>query len=219
MDRVFNNYLNAVQTITKIKDSKFYNESKRIFYQNLNRTSPKNVEGIIIGMFPHSSKHIRCGSVYISTDHNVNDDDCDFTIEMINELKRLKTNPNILWVRVPYISTTHKEKTDLMIAAFNPVLCFILHRILSVSRGEFEDIIPILTLGKNSYESVIECLKLTNRPKFVVVPTIHYNFMRFADNDLNNNSNLQSKVKTIKKMYHEYDKFYQGVNLFTSLLN
>lgn len=217
MDRVFDNYIKAVQTITEMKDSKFYDESKIIFFKSINQTLPRNVEGIVVGMFPHSSKHIRCGSVYISTGDNLNDDDCDFIHDMVNDLKVLKAYPNLVWVRFPFIST-HKEKTDAMISAFKPVLCFILHRILNASRGEFEKIIPILTLGKNSYECVIECLKQTNRPKFVTVPCVHPNFMRFCDDDIKNTSSQQTKIKTMNKMYHEYDKFKQSLMYFTSML-
>lgn len=210
----FKNYLNQVRNITGRDSPSFYEVIKNEFELQLNTISPRNVRGIIVG-FLYSNDDITSGNLFLSTGRRPSSVSSTLKTKMINEILSLQANQNILFLRTPMISVQqdHKIKGKL-IRAFEPVVFEILKAILKSSSNGYENQIPILCLGINSYICISNCLQFLRRPKFVIISSVHPNNIDDMDFQITRAISNSEKKRLEERKYYNIDMFYQAVDVF-----
>lgn len=219
MEQVFSEYLKNVKSIVNSEiDS---NIIKEIFFQNLNKTPPHSVKGIIVGYFPFELPKLSHG-LFFSTGQGKRSSDEEeegLQTQMLQELQHFQRNQTILWLRIPHVmSTTRGGTTERLITAFVPVLRCILQKIIASTGNGFESPIPVLCLGKNSFLAVSESLMTTTRPKFIVLSTVHPNHMKTIDETITKTTSNTSKLRQLRHKYYFFDMFMQIMSTFAKLV-
>lgn len=216
MQSVFEKYINSVRNLTGCLDFEFYQTCEEIFFKNFETTPPSSVSGIIVGVWDFQRSRIvkeSGGTLFISTGAPSHVDECSFKTTMLNKLKDLQKKENLLWIRVPLIAG-RRDLTNSLIDAFRPVMVFILKKLLECNQKH----IPILNLGINSHTFVTKCLESTNRPKFVLLPSVHPTFFQTVYEDIKQCYSINKKNRLLEIQKQEMEKFNECLILFCTML-
>lgn len=213
----FDTYLTQVKEITGEGSENFYQDVRREFEAEIFKTSPKKVRGIVVGVITTATT-TREENLYLSTGNKETCDTSDMKIEMLEKLASLQDNNDIVFLRTPMISVRHNQKVKReLIDAFTQVLFSILNIILQKSADEFGSPIPILCLGWNSFTCVTNCLRQVSRSKFVILSSVHPNYMRELDLKIKMSNYRSEQLRLIRRKYYMIDMFSQVFNLFYNL--
>jgi len=210
---LYENYIHAVEDILEYvlseeEEINIKNNFFKLFERNL-----KDVRGLIIGVL-EKDYEFKSSRLRISTGMHKSTDLCFYREKMLETLSSALQN-DILMLRLPFISTRKSNNTKRLIEAFEPVLRFVLRIITTSKQGEFKLPTPILTLGKNSYVAVQRALEITNRPNYIILPSVHPTFMSKIYHKINKNQVNVKKQETLKKiMESEYSLFDENVYYF-----
>lgn len=172
---------------------------------SLENTTPLEVSGIILGVcyldydqVNNFNFHLSSGrsSSHCSTESN----ELDLMITNIYE-----KNKNIICLRIPFI-TVSKELTGKLIFLFESVIQEVLTIISNTQSKQFEIPVPIACLGINSYNLAQSCVKLNNRPKFILLQCNHPHFFVLLHRDAEqaNTSNKRQKIRNTQTHALEY---------------
>lgn len=216
MMEAFNNYLKNVKNITGKDSPVFYEDIRKEFEKELNKTTPRKVCGIVVGVI--NGKGYKHGNLFLSTGSDENSNESEFKSQMLRKLSTIQENKNVIFLRTPMISVHHsKNVKGKLIRAFEPVIFEILKIILKNSSNGYEEQLPILCLGINSYICVSNCLKDLNRPKFILISSVHPNHMKFLDEMIDNVKSQGEKLRLVRRKMFDLDVFLQAINVFYHL--
>lgn len=213
MDRIFSEYIKKVQEITADQSPRFYTYIRNVFRSELLKTPPSEVNGIIVGLINYPS--MKDKDIYMSTGHQLKKS--ELKGEMLQQLSTVSDKANILWIRVPMVASFDKHKIQELIEAFHPVIGQIFKIIMRASANDFESPIPVLCLGKNSHNCVIEGLKYINRPRFILLPTVHPNNMPDMEEKISKATCKYERLHLIRRKYYNMDMFNQVFKIFVNL--
>lgn len=197
-ERAVDIYINKVKTILKICDGEYLQECKRIILELFERTEANSIKGIVVGVLFHDNLPRKKDGCFVSNGRNTVTDSDEQT-HMINELRNMyNEDKKIIFLRFPFFSCDDDDKFQLLVKAFEPVFQCYLCKIIYSKKSKTTNPLatPILTLGYVAAEATYNCVKKTNRPEFVIIPTVHPNFMTHMKVEMD-----QSKVEEDKKFY------------------
>lgn len=208
-DQLVENYIDQVKHISNINDGEFFDKCKNIILDTFTGISPEKVKGIVVGVIFNENLPKKKGPYFISTGRSKLTNSVE-RHKMLNELKKLhdEQKEHVIFIRFPFFACDHEEEFEELASAFEPLVVHLLKQIVHfkkrTSSGKLVST-PILTLGYRAAQSTFNCLKKTNKPLFIVLPSVHPNFMAMFEEDEARNLKCEEYLKfseVLKKFYN-----------------
>lgn len=213
MNNILASYFKTVEEVTGEKDDQLFEHVKKLIECEFLKITQTRTKGIVVGTF--NSPTSRSSNLYISTGTYEECDNSESKLIMLHRLEMLTNVPGIIFLRVPLIASLHKTKTEDLINAFKPIIGYFFKSIMRQSvNNNYEELIYILALGKNSRRVVTECFEYINRPRFILIQTVHPNNMREMDQRISEAKTKEERMRLIKRKNCNLDIFEQGFKVF-----
>lgn len=210
---VFGEYVKRLQTITGEDSPGFYEDLRTTLETEMFKIPLREIRGIVVGI--RNCPPIKTRNLYISTGNFKGNS--DLRQEMFNKLATITEKGNFVHLRTPFAASFDNSRTKQLIAAFQPIINLFFKLILQSSEDVLESPIPVLCLGKNSLYSVTKGLKCINRPKFVILSTVHPNNFLYLEMKISQTVCKNKRLYLIRRKYYNFDVFQKVLKMFVSL--
>jgi hypothetical protein len=211
MDHTLQEYFKKVEEVTGEKNFEFFRMVEDLIKSEFSKISQTKIKGIVFGTVNCSTR--RSSQLYISTGSYERNDLSKGKLDMLDRLAILNNVCGIIYLRVPLIASLQKEKTEQLINAFKPIVAEFYKHIMK-KNVDFEELIYIFSLGKNSLKVATECLEAINRPRFLLIPSVHPNHMRQMDSKIKKAKSSAEKLRLKRRQVLNYNIFEQGLRVF-----